>query len=478
MTANDGLDRALTDWLQDETAPRARDGAVDAFAARVPATRQRPAWATTERWASLETRARFGATPRAVVVGASILLLTLLVAATIAIGASLQRSLSVLQRSLPDPFGPAGNGLIVYSTADSVWAVELDGEGPRRLTPDDEFAAAVYWSLDGTRFSYESLASSLGDGCTGQYSPSSQRCEPPRNAGPEVRAAPLVDVPVPGTFVSRQVIVREADGTNRIVLTNAVANTPGPHSWSPDGERLAFSRSLTDPEDMRPPCSFAGAFCGSRIFVASTDGERFEQVGDPVLDAISPVWSQQGDAIYFVGSPAGTATDYRLYRMDADGTDLRLIGDPTTYHWEFQRTNLRTIDLSPAGDAIVSQFQGQIFTMDVATGEARQLTYSFEHDSASWSPDGTQILVTRYNGPGGRSRPVIIDVQASAERELDVWIDGARWSPDGTSIVGRAWDDASVMVVDLTDEGSESENARLLETSERAIAVDWQRVAP
>ena len=58
MSRNDGLDRRLTAWLDDEAAPYAPADLRMRFADGVGRTRQRPAWATTERWISMETRAR------------------------------------------------------------------------------------------------------------------------------------------------------------------------------------------------------------------------------------------------------------------------------------------------------------------------------------------------------------------------------------------------------------------------------------
>ena len=77
MSVNDtpdvNLDRLLTDWLEADAAPRAPESLETAFVEGVASTRQRPAWATTERWISMDTRARLGDMPRAV-----ILILTLI----------------------------------------------------------------------------------------------------------------------------------------------------------------------------------------------------------------------------------------------------------------------------------------------------------------------------------------------------------------------------------------------------------------
>ena len=88
MTSFDDLDRRLTARLDERAAPRAPDGLSGAISKRIAGTSQRPAWATLERWIPMETRAQFGAVPRAVVVLALLALLTLVMATALAIGAS------------------------------------------------------------------------------------------------------------------------------------------------------------------------------------------------------------------------------------------------------------------------------------------------------------------------------------------------------------------------------------------------------
>ena len=74
-TPDVGLDRLLTDWLDADAAPRAPESLETAFVEGVASTRQRPAWATTERWISMETRAQLGVMPR---VGIALLTMTVI----------------------------------------------------------------------------------------------------------------------------------------------------------------------------------------------------------------------------------------------------------------------------------------------------------------------------------------------------------------------------------------------------------------
>ena len=96
MSVNDApdvnLDRLLTDWLEADAAPRAPESLETAFVEGVASTRQRPAWATTERWISMETRAQLGVMPRAVIVLLTIALLAIGAVGGYAIGSGLVKA--------------------------------------------------------------------------------------------------------------------------------------------------------------------------------------------------------------------------------------------------------------------------------------------------------------------------------------------------------------------------------------------------
>ena len=111
MSQNDGLDRRLTAWLDVEAAPYAPTDLRMRFADGVGRTRQRPAWATTERWISMETRARLGGVPRLIIILATIGLLAALSAGAIVIGSD----------------GPARNGRIAFVYQGDIYTVAPDG---------------------------------------------------------------------------------------------------------------------------------------------------------------------------------------------------------------------------------------------------------------------------------------------------------------------------------------------------------------
>ena len=73
------------------------------------------------------------------------LLIAIAVAAIVIVGS---------QRRLPPPFGLAKPGLVVYTWADHLFAMNADGSGRRQLTfgPNSDFRPT--WSPDGTLIAY------------------------------------------------------------------------------------------------------------------------------------------------------------------------------------------------------------------------------------------------------------------------------------------------------------------------------------
>jgi len=65
MTLNDGFDRTVSEWL-DEQAGRGAPGYLDEVLVRTTRIRQRPAWSSLERWlpVAITFRARLAPMPR------------------------------------------------------------------------------------------------------------------------------------------------------------------------------------------------------------------------------------------------------------------------------------------------------------------------------------------------------------------------------------------------------------------------------
>lgn len=122
-------------------------------------------------------------------------------------------------------------------------------------------------------------------------------------------------------------------------------------------------------------------------------------------------------------------------------------------HWSFVGDRVRNIALSPTGQRAAMEARGEVFTIPVENGDARNLTRSAgaADRSPMWSPDGSRLAWFSDDGDGyvllladqnGLSDPERIPIGASKF----AW--EATWSPDGTHIA-FVDDDVRIQVLNL-----------------------------
>ena len=152
-----------------------------------------------------------------------------------------------------------------------------------------------------------------------------------------------------------------------------------------------------------------------------------------VIDML-PVWSPSGDSIVYnrvVASRDGPPGLYITHRL---GGRARLIAPVLLWNPRF----------SPDGHRLVGGVS-QLATVNVDTGELRQLTFTHNHASGpDWSPDGLTIAYFRVFGDPGESLDStgLYLYHTATDTHAPLKHDGVatqggdpRWSPDGTRIV-------------------------------------------
>ena len=183
----------------------------------------------------------------------------------------------------------------------------------------------------------------------------------------------------------------DPDGTDVVRLTDGVNDSWA--SWSPDGTKILFSSTRSDPTVEGCLPGFPHEFgCPTDIYVMSTDGSNVVRLTDDPAEEFMPVWSPDGSRIAFVRNTQGTPVmSPAIFTMNPDGTDVRQIS-----------SGVRGSDFWP-----------------------------------SWSPDGTQVVFAAIRNEDWGIW--VVDADGSNEHMIlggtgAGYVDNPVWSPDGNLI--------------------------------------------
>lgn len=254
-----------------------------------------------------------------------------------------------------------------------IFRVYSNGEGLRRIGPQDGQSIQPAWSPDGARILFHHR--------------------------PEV-------APGPGSLY-----VMRADGSGMRPLPTGDLY-PGGAVWSPDGSRIAFS-GWTD-----------GGDGGSDIFIMNADGSNIVNLTNDAHVNEKPTWSPDGTRIAFTSDRAvGAETPDDVYVMNVDGTDIRSLsnrvatftGEPA---WSPDGSLIALQSSAGEGSGIhVIRPDGTGMRLVVDGG----LDRVFSHPS--WAPDGARLAV--LGGLNGTQDIHVINLDGSGLRALvrDVTLD-------------------------------------------------------
>ena len=416
----------LFDELADARTPDYLEGAIE----RASSGPQRPAWTFPGRWVPVQIVMTRVPTTRLPWRGIGVLaLLAVLLAVVVAVVVGSRHA------RLPEPFGPAANGLVALSQNGDLYTVDaLTGEtklllgGPKR----DEWLA---FTPDGTR------------GVFLRWNPDNGAMTTAR-----VGTIPLAGGAEP-TFVQKDVL-----------------HGSEPMDIAPNGRELAFSAF-----------DFGGP--NVHISVASLDGRSFQTFSDVPAEEFGGLayLAPDGHELVYVARSSNLHT-HDIRALDVITGRTRTIVETSTGADIFG-----SVSAAPDGKHIAYALQAVTGTVSVhVVGTDGRDDRVVGHLPGAnfeawpqWDPHGRRLLIERDAGDGV-VRPVIVDLGGRPDVVIETEIsdNGAAklWAPDGASILAERWAaDNRPLQQELWD----ARTGSVTPVSWPSVTMPaWQRLAP
>ncbi len=337
-------------------------------------------------------------------------------------------------------FSPDGKWIAFSSNrsgSDAVYVVPVEGGTPIRLTWHPASSIACGWTKDGKKVLFST----------------------PRNSAP--------------AGVDRLWTVSVEGGPSEM-LSNQWA-TYG--SFSPDGSRIVIDRVNRWDVEWR---NYRGGQNTALHILNLSDQSEILLPNESTID-IQPLWL--GDKIYFLSdrdwisniwsySPANGNLEKLTNFVGSDIKWLSGFEDKLTFErdgfihlldlstneikqlnitinadfpwaetkWEDVSKNARSVSVSPTGKRIIAEARGEIFTIPVENGDARNMTQSSgAADRAPlWSPKGDEVAW--FSDADGKGYALMIAKQEGLSNPRSISIGESKmawspsWSPDGKYI--------------------------------------------
>ena len=419
MTMNN--DPRIFEFLDREAGPVSADY-LDELLARTARTRQRPAWASIERWLPMDLTANRPAFGRLIPLRAIAVLavVALLIAAilTLYIGS---------RHPLPPPFGLARNGELVVTLGGDIFTIDQLTGVRTPLVVGDTSDFGVFFSRDGTQLAFLQEAKPSG----------------------------------------LNLMVANADGTGTRQLAKGVDGLDWA-DWSPDGRQIAFLNR---------------SYGRGEINIVNLDGTGTVKLAID-RSAHQMAWLANGKELIFRGEQQfSDDPPVAILAIHPDGSGLRIVSTRAPVNDDdFQDISVsqdgRYVGYRDSGP--VSGFDVDI--LDLSTGTERVLPRApgaLGQAAPAFSPDGRTVAYIRWVAEStvqivvapldGSSTGRLIGPPQSSEGDV---INGITFAPDGRSIIANFPAEESTRWLPI--DGSPG---TVLAQGDLTFA-SWQRTAP
>ncbi len=232
--------------------------------------------------------------------------------------------------------------------------------------------------------------------------------------GPRIPDDVLVARSLSGTPSLDQILTVEVDSGKQRRLTQGVQP-----AISPDRQSVAFLRE-----------SAGGSARPYLLTVGSDKGRELMPSGSDCTYSDKPAFSPDGARLALVCEQAD-GTPVGLYVVELDGSDLREVETPGVPVGAPTWQDETTVVYAQLGEG--SQAATSLWSVDVESGEAEQLTDSARSDSnPDWSSERQLLIFQRSKGLG-EFGSIFVMVPGGQETELYVGFRASDpvWSPSG-----------------------------------------------